>query len=487
MVDRNEGMVKVFSPTDWRNDLGGEDRQIKIASTGLGLADKQAARKFASDELLDWISHIDTHPDCVYVHKVAMSGSRRYGPNRWGDGFREEVLAKDCQTFETHAKAFRHHRNSKDSPYYGKPKIARYRDDLGVVELVTEYYGTDKVASENGGRLADLEISSLTKTGHIPVSMGSHVPGDECVICHHWARKRGEHCLPKSEGGTCELFGCRYGMLKIAADGRQQYVDNPINCFFDISYVNHGADPIANGLLLPLGMYDGRDVSKLAAFYDKLAAYVPDEVREVNDGWSSEQRAALQLAGWMAELEMKLASVFERDEVDAGLAVLDTDIDISGYFGSSPVIRRSVAAGLAEAKEFPSFRTFAKAAGLSEGQIDQAERFVSQAFFHLRSKRLLPMIIGGDDFRGDILHYYKPVKLGFVPGDKLTKPNVVRKGLAVLANGGKIREVKTASSSEELPDVVVKYATLKLQWLRYADASPWDVHALVRKEFSKKL
>ncbi|GIW89629.1 MAG: hypothetical protein KatS3mg109_0061 [Pirellulaceae bacterium] len=482
------GMVKIFSPGDWKDSPDVGDHQIKIASTGLGAEDKRQARKFASDELLNWLEKIETHPDCVYVHKIAMSGSHRYGPNRWGDGFREEVLDRDCGTFETHAKAYRHHRSGKGMPYYGRPKLARFRKDLGVVELITEYYGTDKVASANGGHVADREIDSLIKLGHIPVSMGSHVPGDRCVICGHWAKSRAEHCLPKSEGGTCELFGCRHGMLKIASDGRQQFVDNPINCFFDISMVKVGADPVANGVLLPVGMGEGLSQAKLASYCEKLAEYVPDEVKKVTVGWSNEQRSAYHLAGFFSDIEVKLASLPSEafDEIDLGLASHRTEMGISGLFSSSHAVRRSTIAGLAEAREFPSFEQYAKQAGLTDAQIEELRPVVAMSFSTIRARGLLPNMISGSDFRGPVLHYYKPTKLAGLPtGNEIELSKVARRGLELQASGFEREGVKTAGIAAEIPGVVWDYASAKLAWFRHIDADPWLALAMIRKEFSK--
>lgn len=195
--------VKLFSSGDW-SDMPQGDTQIKIASGGLTGSDKMEALKVASPEIVDWMSKIATHPDCFYVHKLAMGGSHRYGPNRWGDGFREEVLRRDYPTFELYAKAYRNH-DSK-GPYYGKVAAARFREDMGCVELITEYYGSPKIAAANGGRVADLELAALQKTGSIPVSMGSNVPGDRCLPS--WAMintASGEKCVTDIQVGDMVL------------------------------------------------------------------------------------------------------------------------------------------------------------------------------------------------------------------------------------------------------------------------------------------
>ena len=245
-------MQKIFSPADWQG-LPGEDTQIKIASGGLTGRDKLDALRVASPEIVDWIAKVATHPDNFYVHKFAMGGSDTYGPNRWGDGFRESTLRRDVPTFEIHGKAYRNHK-SKEA-YYGKVAAARFRDDLNCVELITEYFGSPKTAAAGGGKVADRELQSIRSRGSIPVSMGSWVPGDRCVACDHWSPTRDTYCTSIKEGGMCTLFGCKNGMLKVAEDGRLQYVDNPRNTFYDISMVHLGADPCANGFLLRMGKY----------------------------------------------------------------------------------------------------------------------------------------------------------------------------------------------------------------------------------------
>jgi len=172
--------TKIFAPDCW-SGVSGSQHQIKVASTGLGRADAKAAEEFMSPETAHFFSKLSLHPDCFYVHKLAMGCSERYGPNRWGDGFSEKALRNDVGTFERHAKAYRQHQSK--GPHYGSVKLARYRDSDGIVELITEYYGSAKVAATLGGegaKEADEEIQELLKHGYFPVSMGSLVPFDVC-------------------------------------------------------------------------------------------------------------------------------------------------------------------------------------------------------------------------------------------------------------------------------------------------------------------
>jgi hypothetical protein len=478
----SSGMVKLFSPGDWSN-ADTTDNQIKIASRGLGPEDKHRAKKFASDELLHWLSVLKTNPDCVYVHKIAMSGSDRFGPNRWGDGFREEVLRRDVPTFEVHAKAYRNHK-SDNAPYYGRPKIARLREDLGTVELVTEYYGTDKVARDNGGLVADKEIESLTRHGYIPVSMGSHVPGDECKICGHWAKTRKEHCLSKKEGGCCELFGCRNGMLKIAADGRQQYVDNPLNCFFDISSVLQGADPVANGLLLPLGMFDGEaGHKKVAEFSDKLAEYIPDQVRETTLVLTPERRSALQLAYVWASMEQKLAN-FDMDDVDLGLALTEDVGELQPLFYTSTAVQAATINSFAKLGVCPTFTAFAKAAGLNDAEIECARPYVPQVYTRLINSGAMDSVIKSINLEKNTSDFFAKSKTAGID-NTYTREAVLHRGLKGNAEGKQVKRVDMAAMDSKVPAVVAKYATFKLAWACRADLDPWLLHTIARREFSR--
>ncbi len=473
--------VKLFSSGDW-SDMPQGDTQIKIASGGLTGSDKMEALKVASPEIVDWMSKIATHPDCFYVHKLAMGGSHRYGPNRWGDGFREEVLRRDYPTFELYAKAYRNH-DSK-GPYYGKVAAARFREDMGCVELITEYYGSPKIAAANGGRVADLELAALQKTGSIPVSMGSNVPGDRCVICHHWSPTRATYCTSKKEGGMCTLFGCKNGMLKVAEDGRLQHVDNPKNTFYDISMVRLGADPCASGLLLPMGKFaDFADTMDGHWFMEsKLAAWEPEvDVDEtIQDAFTNKMiKVAYMLGDMEADLHQR-----PLDEIDVGLpvssAVLLPDLHSPLFSKRAQAIK-----DLALARVFPDFASYAKSAGCTQVQIDEMQPFVPVTFQSLRARRQVPALIKIADFPKKLSTNFWN-RLNSCNDLSLEQPTIVRRSLEGAALGKQVSLVQSAKVGSAIPELVCKFAAAKLAWLSEVQSIDlWHLSALQRRDFIK--
>lgn len=478
--------VKIFSSGDW-SDVPVDQHQIKVASVGLGPTDKRAALKFASGELLDWLDKLPLRDDCVYVHKIAMGGSHRYGPNRWGDGFREEVLANDHRSFETDAKAYRQHKS--DGPHYGHVKLARFSERTGLVELVTEYYATDEAAKANKGKLADLEIENLSKKGYIPVSMGSYVPGDSCSVCGHWAPKPADRCSSKSEGGNCTLFGCKTGMLKVAEDGQLQYVDNPKNRFYDISMVGTGADPVANGVLLPLGKM-AEQVSRMR----KVASFAESTITDLQP-LSELEELALSLGYKWAEFEMEPVV---KTASDAG-SWSDTDL---GYATHSPAVStellsmlhsrnvqtsRDSFSELHRRRLLPDYVPFAKAAGLSDLQVEATERFIPNLFTHLvASKQLLPVVKLASSFRVSKQNNVQSFAMPTIDG--VDSQSVLRRTLVANANGIALNPRKVASFSECIPEIAARYAAFKLAYFTACETvDPQSLYGIVRRDlYSRK-
>lgn len=464
--------VKLFSPEDWSN-LNAEQHQIKVASTGIKSGDAQDAAKFASAEILHLLKNVDLDPDCFYVHKLAMGGSHRYGPNRWGDGFREEVLENDVHTFPKFAKAYRQHKSK--GPYFGSVKVARLRGD-GIVELVTEYYGTEKKASAEGGEVADKEIESLLKRGSIPVSMGSLVPGDSCSQCGHWAPKPKDRCMSKKEGGSCTLFGCKTGMLKMASDGRINYVDNPVNTFYDISMVRVGADPIANGILLPVGdFYDQMHNNQ------KVAEFLLDQVPDIE--FSDSERKSLSLLHKLADIQAKIRLDDEDSEFDLGFSKLAT-LDISTVKNLQSNNRQLVQNGLFSALRsghLSDFNTFAKAAGLSDLEIKSASGYIPTVYDRAR-------IVGCDHKIIKIAENYKNLivnsasKVASLDMNDVNLKKIMRDSFIEQSSGRKLIPVLQPELSSSVPEVVIKYAGLQLALASLKDFDPIYLYGILRKE-----
>lgn len=446
--------VKLFSPSSW-SGLPLETNQIKVASAGIGEADAAAALKFLSPELLYALKKASLDPDCIYSHKIAMGGSRRYGPNRWGDGFREEILARDVGTFET-AKAYRNHKSKRTDPFYGRVKLANFREGDGVVELVTEYFATPKVAAKHGGSVADEEIESLFKLGHIPVSMGSLVPGDQCVICDHFAKKPKDRCSSKREGGDCSLFGCKTGMLKIADDGRLQYVDNPKNRFYDISMVKIGADPIAYGSLLPIGdRYD-----ELQSQYAKTAELFEDMFdgdQPLQDYADSVYNHIVSLAAY----EAKSASI-DTDLAIAAHVAEDIPAQLYNKLASSSVgVIKDAIKQLAGTTCVIDYRKFAAAHGQSEQDIDHQLTFMPDLFTRIRlsggSSKVASLV---KKFENLSVDYH--IKVASLSPSRVNWTSMKQSAMRLLANDQRVEMIVAQPMNAVIPDLVCKYAAVRL-------------------------
>lgn len=170
--------TKIASPSDWPTmKIDAPTCTVKISSRGLMPVDAATLSKLAGDQFVDAVKKVEgeLRKDCQYVHAVSCGASDYFGPNRNADGWRAEVLERDMPTYVKHAKLFREHVNRKDSPYYGRIKLAFYDKERGYGRVLAEYNATKKAADELGGLVADKELEKLAKDGHICVSHGCFV------------------------------------------------------------------------------------------------------------------------------------------------------------------------------------------------------------------------------------------------------------------------------------------------------------------------
>jgi len=82
------------------------------------------------------------------------------------------------------------------------------------------------------------------------ISHNCKVAYDTCQICFNKAATRAQYCTSDTCISPHDGFrglGCRYGLTKLASNGRQQYVENPNALFFDWSEVTRPADRSAYG------------------------------------------------------------------------------------------------------------------------------------------------------------------------------------------------------------------------------------------------
>lgn len=225
---------------------------IKVSSRGLiGQDRKQFLEKRAAHHhFVDAIDsgRIKLAKGDLPIHILAVGATEGYGCNRNGDGFNEATCRSQHPTFAKHAKYFRHHRNKleRNDPYYGAVKLSAYNEPMRRIECLT-IGNMDKEAADRNGGLVMLPdtLATIDRGGDVAWSMACRLPADECANCHNKAASKDEYCTEDTcispETGR-RMFGCKSGLTKVAEDGFQQYVENPLCDFFDLSEVVRPAD-----------------------------------------------------------------------------------------------------------------------------------------------------------------------------------------------------------------------------------------------------
>lgn len=211
--------IKAFSPDHFNLGDDAPFEILRFSSKGLDSAQEKRANMFS--RLIDGYT---PSRDKTAVHTIAMTASEKFGFNRNGDGWKRSSLLRDHPTFISHAKVFRHHRNTPADPSYGVVKAAMYNDEMDRVELLMEL---------DNSKCAE-ELSLLERNGSYPVSMACKIAHDVCSICSNKAKTPREYCWHVKEA-----------LGKILDDGRVVGVDNPNSTFFDISRVIRPADRVA--------------------------------------------------------------------------------------------------------------------------------------------------------------------------------------------------------------------------------------------------
>jgi len=210
-----------------------------------------AASRVMDDAFLTRAKNLELKPGDIPIHLIALGATEAYGPNRKGDGFNIATCQKQASLFEKHAKYYRHHKNKDPERSYGYVPVASYNDRMRRVELLVIGNETKEAAARNGGLvLPQKTIDKLHRGDDIPFSMACKIAHDVCQNCGNKAPTRADYC----DADTCvnphdgfQGLGCKYGLGKVASNGRWQYVENPNAHFFDISEVTVPADRIAYG------------------------------------------------------------------------------------------------------------------------------------------------------------------------------------------------------------------------------------------------
>ena len=274
-----------------------------------------------------------------------------------------------------------------------------------------------------------------------------------CSICNHFARRPADRCTSREEGGKCALFGCLNGMLKIASDGRMNYVDNPVNRFYDISSVRIGADAVAHGLLLPIGEFQ-----KKFASLDRLDMF---DIQTGGEPLNGLEQTGHRLAVYWSELESKQA--ISPDDLDGGYAThaVQPLSHIRNLHSPNIESRQAAVRYLATERILPDFRTFAKAAALSDTQIEAASSYLPNLYTRLIRDGGLRSVLKRAAFTRI---YDKNVSDVFASGQVsgIDLRSVTRRALLLNANRVELTPRKVAAFGELLPSVVADYAAMKL-------------------------
>lgn len=235
---KSQGIVHVL-PVRKSGSISQNDRRDFLCKTA------------ASERFLYEIGEIKLADGDIPVHVSAIGAAEYYGPNRKGDAFSEQVCRDRHRTFVTEGRNYVHHRNRDPNYSFGKIASSCYNEDMHRIELLVVSNGTESAARRNGGHVVPDEfLSQLEKNAEVPVSMGCTIDHDVCNICGNRARTRAEYCDETNcrDPKTDEYFpGCRSGLMKIASNGRMQFVYNIEPTFFDLSYVGVPADRAGYG------------------------------------------------------------------------------------------------------------------------------------------------------------------------------------------------------------------------------------------------
>jgi len=259
--------------------------------------------------------------DKTAVHTIAMTASERFGFNRNGDGWKRANLLRDHPTFISHAKVFRHHKNTSLDPSYGTVKAALYNDDMDRVELLMELDNT-KCAEE---------LSLLERKGSYPVSMACKIAHDVCSICENKAKTPREYCWHVKEA-----------LGKIMDDGKIVGVDNPNSTFFDISRVVRPADRVAYTLkTASAGPIGGAALAEELGYSADQIPFL--EATLVSNVKHSEQKR--RILEKLSRMEKKIEGIAKPVLLDSCDEVEDTVAKLASYV---PVHLDSVMRGLSD-------------------------------------------------------------------------------------------------------------------------------------------
>ena len=286
---------------------------VNLIETDVGV--KSAASQLIDRNLLE--EYRPTDPNKVLIHLIGMGNSEQYGFNRNGDWFSGDVLEKRANTFVTHGKMYREHRNKDPKGAIGEIKYAAY-DPKGMqrVEILV-HMDRDK---------APEEYEMAKKGSALNFSMSCRVPNDRCSCCGNKAKTISNYC------------DCLKNHMGQYMDGFDKYAfaynDEPT--FFDISRVKNPADRIARHLGY-LFQNPSDDLEKAASEMCKAASTdssmcVPSAVAAMAEGVNLDTMDLDE----MCTLRKLAASEEYIADVDSNAGNFYTDGRANACYGSYP-------------------------------------------------------------------------------------------------------------------------------------------------------
>lgn len=166
-------MRKILTPDSWEfSDQPCRILPVRTGKVPLGSNDKRAMAKIADEGLLAKIANLVKQPGEELIHMLAVGSTERFGPNRNGDGFREEICRKYHPSFVKSALFYRSHKSQDRRISYGQVKLSHFSPRMSRIELVVSLNADHDAARRNGGRVADIEMNKLASGQDVPVSMG---------------------------------------------------------------------------------------------------------------------------------------------------------------------------------------------------------------------------------------------------------------------------------------------------------------------------
>jgi hypothetical protein len=227
-------MVKTWSPYGfaWQDD---PISLVPLHSRGVDRDwMKQASAQLFEQEFRD----IKLEPKHALIHVAPVAAYELWNGNVNGDGFPKLACQKYHHTFKTHGRQYREHANKDASIGFGAPVATAYNDRMGRIETLFDIDGTTK--------LGHAMIEKLASGVSIDHSMSCRVPMDRCTECGNLATSPKGPCDKAANvpsPGYCDHAKNHLG--QILKNGHRVIVQNDDPTFFDQSWVDNGAEPLA--------------------------------------------------------------------------------------------------------------------------------------------------------------------------------------------------------------------------------------------------